>query len=445
MTIMGQRTGLEELMCFGSETIPRGRFTSKEFLALEYERLWPHVWQIACRVDEVREPGDFVEYSVGERSVIVVRGRDGAVRAFHNTCPHRGTRLGEGCGRFGAEIRCPFHGWRWDLAGTNTFVLDPHEFPPMTAEELRLLEVHVGEWGGFVFVHFGASPPEPLLSFLDPIPRLIDPYHPERMRYTGIKKTILPANWKVVVDAFNEGYHITATHPELLRWKDETALEYEVFRTHTRYGGAGEPKPSPRLGLDPDDVDQQQLLALKIQDLIDNLPGYFGPDDLKALDEVTRTPLGPGVSAGDYYLRRRRDGAAARGLDWSHLSDDQVLGGDDVLLFPNFLGPAVGGGWFVYRVTPNGDDPHTCVFELWTLSEEPLGAPPAPLPERQWYPDPWAHDWGLVVNQDLANFDRIQRGLRVPEGGALRWNRRQEMGVRRFHEVLDRYLFDAPT
>ena len=151
------------------------------------------------------------------------------------------------------------------------------------------------------------------------------------------------------------------------------------------------------------------------------------------------------MSAGEFYLRRRRDGAVARGLDWGHLSDEQVLGGDDLLMFPNFLGPIVAGGWFVYRCRPNGDDPHSSIFELWTLSELPEGAPPTPLPERQWFPDPRAHDWGLVVNQDLANFARIQRGLRVPGGAGLRWNRRQEMGVRRFHEVIDRYLFAAPT
>jgi len=431
-------------MAFGSDTIPRERFTSAEFLALEYERLWPHVWQIACRVEEVADPADYVEYSIGEHSVFVVRGDDGVLRGFLNTCPHRGTRLAEGCGSFGAGIRCPFHGWGFDLQGANTFVLDRHEFPPMTEEELHLRECRVDTWGGFVFVHFDDDP-EPLLDFLDPVPRLLDPYHPERMRYTGIKTTILPANWKVVVDAFNEGYHIAATHPELLQWKDDTALEYEVFRTHTRYGGAGEPKPSPRLGLDLETVDQHALLALKIQDLIDNLPGYFGPDDLAALEEVKRTPLPPGMSAGEFYLRRRRDGARARGLDWGHLSDEQVLGGDDLLMFPNFLGPIVAGGWFVYRCRPNGDDPHSSIFELWTLSELPEGAPPTPLPERQSFPDPRAHDWGLVVNQDLANFARIQRGLRVPGGAGLRWNRRQEMGVRRFHEVIDRYLFAAPT
>ena len=103
------------------------------------------------------------------------------------------------------------------------------------------------------------------------------------MCFTTHKTTIIPANWKVVVDAFNEGYHIAAMHPEILRWKDDAALEYTPLRTHTRYGGAGWPMPSPRLGIPADEVDEQEILAFKIEDLIDNLPGYIGPAEAEAL------------------------------------------------------------------------------------------------------------------------------------------------------------------
>lgn len=436
-----QHTVVDQLQCVGREVIPLARFTSPVFLELEYERLWPRVWQVACRVEEVAGPGDFVEYTIGDRSAVVLRAASGELRAFQNTCPHRGTRLLDGCGRVAGEIRCRFHGWRWDLEGRSTFVLDAHEFPPTPPEDLALLPCAVDCWGGFVFVHFGPDP-EPLLQFLHPLPERIGPYRPERMRLTGRTATIVPANWKVVVDAFNEGYHLAATHPELLRWKDDTALRYEAFGTHTIYGGAGEPTPSPRLGLDPDDVDQNELLALKVRDLVENLPGYFGPDDLAALEEIVRTPLPEGTTAGEFYLARRRQGAAARGLDWSHLSDDQVLGGDDPLIFPSVLGPAVAGGWFAYRCRPNGDDPHSSVFELWTLQEVAPGEDVGPVPPVVWVDDHRRHDWGLVLNQDMANFEAIQRGLRVPGGPPVRWNRRQEACVRRFHEVLDRYLFD---
>src|SRR5262245_10959381 len=85
----------------GSSFVPAGRYTSREFFELELERLWPRVWQIACREDRLREPGDFVEHQLGRDSILVVRNAAGALRAYHNACRHRGRRLATGCGRFG--------------------------------------------------------------------------------------------------------------------------------------------------------------------------------------------------------------------------------------------------------------------------------------------------------------------------------------------------------
>jgi hypothetical protein len=75
---------------------------------------------------------------------------------------------------------------------------------------------------------------------------------------------------------------------------------------------------------------------------------------------------------------------------------------------------------------PNGDDPHSSIFELWTLQELAPGEDPSPVPPVRWVADWHDHDWGLVVNQDLANFEAVQRGLRVPDGPPLRWNHRQD-------------------
>jgi Rieske 2Fe-2S family protein len=421
--------------------IPRERYTSRDFLALEYDRLFARTWQIAGRIEELRETGSFIEYRIGDRSVLIVRGDDGALRAVLNSCPHRGTRLGSDCGRFAGQIRCPYHGWRWSLEGKNSFVLDRHEFPDTPEEAFDLRVVACATWAGFVFVNF-APDPEPLLDYLQPLPGLLDPYKPERMRLTSRKQAIVPCNWKVVIDAFNEGYHLMGTHPEMLEWKDDAAMTYRPFDRHSVYGGGGEPKPSPRLGVDPEDVDQSDLLALKVQALIEAMPGYFTPDDIAALDELKRTRLPAGVSAGEYYLARRRNGAAARGLDWSALNDDQVLGGDVPLIFPTLLGPIIGGGWFAYRARPNGWDPGSSIFELWTMEELPEGVDWPTTVAREEH-EPLGHDWGTVLNQDFGNFESVQRGLAVPDGPPLMWNRRQEACVRRFHEVVDQYLFDA--
>src|SRR5437660_2431460 len=88
------------------------RYVSRGFVDLEMDRLWPRVWQIACRAEELPHPGDFVEYLIGDQSILVVRSQDGAIEAFHNTCLHRGTRLAAGVGTFAeGRIRCRYHGW----------------------------------------------------------------------------------------------------------------------------------------------------------------------------------------------------------------------------------------------------------------------------------------------------------------------------------------------
>src|SRR5260221_9954914 len=109
-------------------TIPAARYTSSAFAALENDRLWPRVWQLACSVDHVANPGDFHELRIGPLSVLVVRGDDLEVRAFQNACRRRGSALCEGAGRDLTELRCPFHRWTYDLTGRLREVPSRKEF-----------------------------------------------------------------------------------------------------------------------------------------------------------------------------------------------------------------------------------------------------------------------------------------------------------------------------
>ena len=103
--------------------IPKERYISREFVDLEMDRLWPRVWQIACREEEIPDAGDYVEYVIGDQSILVVRGADGSIGAYYNACLHRGTRLGSGVGSFTeGRIRCTYHGWCYDLSGCVTDV-----------------------------------------------------------------------------------------------------------------------------------------------------------------------------------------------------------------------------------------------------------------------------------------------------------------------------------
>src|SRR5262249_44242739 len=111
------------------ERIPTQRYYDAEFYKLETERLWPHVWQMACRLEQVPNVGDWIEYKTLDKSVIIVRTKDG-VKAYHNACRHRGVQLAQG-GHGNCETQgfvCPFHGWRWNIEGKCTFVYGKHLF-----------------------------------------------------------------------------------------------------------------------------------------------------------------------------------------------------------------------------------------------------------------------------------------------------------------------------
>ena len=111
--------------------IPKQRYYSREFYDLEKEHLWPHVWQMAAREEELPNPGDFVEYEINGKSILLVRQTDGSIKALHNACRHRATELAKGSGRFpGGQLVCPFHGWRWNLDGSNSFVFKESAFDP---------------------------------------------------------------------------------------------------------------------------------------------------------------------------------------------------------------------------------------------------------------------------------------------------------------------------
>ena len=155
--------------------------------------------------------------------------------AYHNTCLHRGTRLAEGNGHFeNRSIRCRYHAWCYDLGGKLVEVVDAGEFAPIP-DDICLGQVRVETWAGFVWICLDVTAPS-LLEYLDPLPTLLAPYRLDRMRIRAYLSTILPANWKVVVDAFNEGYHVQGTHPQILPWTDDVSLEYETLGIHSHYG-----------------------------------------------------------------------------------------------------------------------------------------------------------------------------------------------------------------
>jgi nitrite reductase/ring-hydroxylating ferredoxin subunit len=431
------RDELAPLLVSADGRVPKARYVDRAFAELEQQHLWSRVWQVAAREEQVAATGAFVEYEIGDESVLVVRGDDGRLHAFHNSCLHRGTRLAEGSGSFDGCVRCPFHGWRYDLDGRLVEVVDRHEFPSLP-DRLALAPVRVDTWGGFVFVNLDPAAP-PLLDYLDPLPRLLAPYRLEDMRLRSSLTTVLPANWKVVVDAFNESYHVQGTHPQILPWTDDVSIEYEQFDVHAHYGRLPTARralrPSPRLGLGPGDYDEGEILA----GLVAGLGGAFLRDERALVDEVRSRPVPPGSTLLREYQQRRRDLLATRGLDVSGFELDQLTSADDVYWFPNLVGPVYPGSAILFRTRPLGLDPDRAVHDTWVLEwPDPRAARPSRAPEV--HADWTERDWGEITNQDYANMARVQAGMKSRGFEGLRLNPRQEGNIAHMHRVIDRYL-----
>ena len=428
----------------GPDFIPKERYTTRAFTAVEYARLWPRTWQVACREEELAAPGDFVEYRIADQSILVVRAGPDEIRAYYNSCRHRGTRLANGCGSVAdGQITCPFHGWRWNLDGSCAFVLDPDEFglTSLDTPGLQLGELRCERRWGFVWIC--ADPDARSLDeHLSPLQQYFDPYHLEDMRFLWYRTTVLPANWKAALDAFHEGYHNYGTHPQLLQWSDDTAMRYEQFPNgHARYvtvRGAG---PSKRFGLSPGEWDDRELLYQQVMHLGRSFEGgLYSEADMEAAEQLRTMDIPEGSTAAAEFSRLVAEHAQQVGIRFPELTPEQRADGTGVFsVFPNLVMLVSLANCFMYRARPNGDDPDSCIFDMWALRLFPPSVdPPTLVRETAAFDDKEA--WGKIPGQDFSNMPEVQAGLHSWGCRGLRLSSRQEMNLLNMQRELDRYV-----
>jgi len=197
--------------------LPGWSYHSDALLELEREHVFRSHWQIVGHVSDLPEPGDYLTMDiVGERA-LVVRGKDGVVRGFHNLCRHRGSRVvADEKGHCANALVCPFHGWVYNLDGTLRGAARPRSFPELDRTEFGLKPLDLEIWMGFVFIRFRAGPQPSVAELMSPFEAEISPYRTETMVPTyGIWQQASQVNWKSVRDVDNEGYHVAMAHPAL--------------------------------------------------------------------------------------------------------------------------------------------------------------------------------------------------------------------------------------
>jgi Rieske 2Fe-2S family protein len=201
------------------QTLPGRDYHAPEVFELERERIFFREWVYAGRADEAPEPGDFLTVDVVGESVVVVRGSDGELRGFYNVCRHRGSRLcdPETHGHAKGAIKCPYHAWSYaydgSLIGTPMVARDE-----VDRESLGLWPVAVEIWQGYVFVHLGepAGPVRESLSRQTDKPLQFESWRMGELRTAHRTVSEVAANWKIIVENYNECLHCPAVHPELV-------------------------------------------------------------------------------------------------------------------------------------------------------------------------------------------------------------------------------------
>ncbi|MCL6707624.1 aromatic ring-hydroxylating dioxygenase subunit alpha [Pseudomonas sp. R2.Fl] len=197
--------------------LPGWCYHSEALLELEREHVFRTHWQIACHVSDVPEAGSYITLDIVGERVLIVRDKDGEVRAFHNICRHRGSRLvADEKGRCRGALVCPFHGWVYNLDGTLRGAARPDSFPPLDRQEFALAPIEVEVWFGLVFIRLKPGPQPSVVELLRPFEAELTHYgSAEMVPTTGIWTQESPVNWKSVRDVDNEGYHVAMAHPAL--------------------------------------------------------------------------------------------------------------------------------------------------------------------------------------------------------------------------------------
>ena len=375
---------------------------SPEFYELEREAIFRQAWLNVGRLDDLPRNGSwFTKDIVAARtSLLVTRGMDGEVRAFHNVCRHRGNKLvwsttptQEACG-VTRQFACKYHGWRYGLDGGCTYVHQEDEFFSINKDELGLAPVHCEVWAGFIFVNFTPTPRQSLREYLGPMVGALEDYTFDLMTERYSFRAENKSNWKVFIDAFQEYYHVPTLHTHQLgpsfRNPEATfeGAHYQLDGPHRVVSTSGSHKhlfPAEHL------YPTEALLR----------SGNMGPWDAPAIDR----PLA-GVNPG---------GVKRWGID-----NFQIFPNLEILIYER--------NWYLsYRFWPTSHRTHVFEADLWFT-------PATTVRERlqREYAAVTVKEYAL---QDAGTLDGTQLGLESRAFASYPLSD-QEILVRQFHKSV---------
>jgi phenylpropionate dioxygenase-like ring-hydroxylating dioxygenase large terminal subunit len=416
------------------DPITAERYTSKEWMAKEWEHVWPRIWHLGGVLAEFEEEGDFVRHNFGKESVIMVKQADGSIKAFFNVCPHRGNRLILGDAGSVPRITCGYHGWQFDTDGTLIHVQDAHDFEGGDpCGKVKLSEIRCETWGPFVWWCMDANA-KPLLEWLSPYPEKLAGYGLENWVRTFALSCDADFNWKIIRDNFNESYHLPTIHPELATFINDglPTTEFAMYDSgHNAMWMVGHQATT-----------RTDYTSGEVPAPLDDIAKAWGVD-----------PAAYKGRTGDVreavIAAKREKGPALGYKNYDDMTDQQLVDYFHCTMFPNLTLTMSPEQCQILRTEPHPTDPEKCVFQHWCLYppvegmtevETPIGTVPLrhdAVVRHSRYGD--GVSLGYVADQDLSIGTSQQQGLnsRGFKGCILT---QQEKRVQRFHELLNDYV-----
>jgi phenylpropionate dioxygenase-like ring-hydroxylating dioxygenase large terminal subunit len=419
------------------DTITADRYTSKAWMEKENENLWPRIWHLGAVVAELEEEGDFVRHDLGKESVIMIKQADGAVRAFYNTCPHRGNRLIVGDSGAVPRITCGYHGWQFTPDGVLAHVQDPDDFEGGNpCGKVTLSEIRCETWGPFVWWNMDMDA-KPVIEWLAPYPEMLAGYGLDNWVRTFKLSAEADFNWKIIRDNFNESYHLPTIHPELATFINDGL-------------------PTTEFAMYDSGHNSMWMVGHQATTRVD----YHSMEVPAPLDDIARAW---GINPEDYsghtgdirqaVIEAKRKLGPERGYtNYKDMSDQQLVDYFHCTMFPNLTLTMSPEQCQILRTEPHPTDPEKCIFQHWCLYPPVAGMREVETPIG---PVPLRHDaivrhsvvgdgvsLGFVADQDISIGTTQQQGLNSRGfKGCILTN--QEKRIQRFHELLNDYVSGA--
>jgi len=318
-------------------TLPAALYTEPAAHAFEREAIFARCWHLAGRAGAVADPGCHLVAEVAGRPLIVVRGRDGALRGFFNVCKHRGGPLAleNGCA---SRLQCRYHGWTYELDGRLRAASEMREAEDFNSADVRLDAVHAGQWEGLVFAA-ARDPGVTLETLLGGIREEIAPASLPHMAFHTRVNYEMGCNWKAYVDNYLEGYHLPHVHPGLNR-----LLDYRSYTTTTAAWYSYQTSPLDR-GEGPYGEGQAHYYFVWPNLMLNVLPGR--------LQTNVVIPLGPDRCrvVFDYYYADTESAAARRMIAEDLAFSDEVQQ-EDIAICERVQQGLASGAYRAGRLSP---------------------------------------------------------------------------------------------